>query len=210
MPNNDLITKLIEVSDITEKAFLNGKQAKIKDQDNLTYTVWQKKKDGSISAAWASLERVGLGSNIQIGYVEEQKEYEGKPYTARTIRTINEDIGNGMANAMAQGKTSRSEAPVASETPKDDKFWEKQAYEKCCSRWAGSLLQRHETENVDVITYINNGYFWERFQTIKADGKKRFFADFDKPATAPVANAPEKLPTIQAGGEDISVEDIPF
>jgi hypothetical protein len=48
------------------------------------------------------LERVGIGSTVEVAYVEQEKEYEGKPYTARIVRNINEDIGNGVKNHRQQ------------------------------------------------------------------------------------------------------------
>lgn len=196
--DNDLIKELIEVSDITEKRFENGKQAKIKGNGK-TYTVYEKKQDGTTSAAWSALERVGIGSTIQVCYVEKPGEFEGKAYTSRIVRIINEDIGNGMANSLSQQQTHRPTGSPTAAQSKDDKFWEQQAYEKCQSLWSAAAIQ-NGTSTSDIINIIGQGNFWQLFQAIKADGKKRFF-DFGKPQGvqgAYLEPLPEDLPIVDA------------
>jgi hypothetical protein len=69
----------------------------LKDEKGLTYTVYKFNLDGAESVAWGQLQSLNLGDTVQIGYVEDLGEYEGKSVTYRTIRAFNKDIGNGMA-----------------------------------------------------------------------------------------------------------------
>jgi len=124
---NDLIKKVIEVTDITEKRYETGKQAKIKDASNLTYNVYEKKQDGTTSAAWTALDKVNIGATVEIAYVEQEKEYEGKPYTARTIRMINQDIGSGVKNTQPisisfESQTPRTVSNNGSQSKGNDEF----------------------------------------------------------------------------------------
>ncbi len=120
---NDLINKVIEIGAIEMKAGKFGKMAKIKDEKNLTYTVYQMKKDGTESVAWQALQNLDIGTNVQIGFSEEVVNHpEHGNYTARTIRAFNTDIGSGAANSSAQKETSRVGSPTASPTPAGDAF----------------------------------------------------------------------------------------
>jgi len=191
---NDLEKKLIEVTSMEVKAGPYGNIAKIKDQQNLTYSIFEKKKDNTISVAWQNLPQVG--ETVQIGFVSEEKSYEGKPYTQRTIRTIDADIGNGMANHLAQ-KTSNSVAPSASQD-KSEQFWDMKAYKQCLwGYWLGCI------SNNQVAPTNWKDLVWQEFKDIEADAKKRFF-EFSKDEPLP-----DELPTINVN-EDVNVEDIPF
>lgn len=123
-----LFNKTITVSSVEIKSSQFGQMAKLKDEAGKTYTVYEKKKDGSTSEAWKNLPAVGV--LVMIGYASEMKEYEGKPYEARTIRSFNTDIANGMANHSAQGKSSNLEHSGAS-GGKSEEFWDKKAYKQC-------------------------------------------------------------------------------
>ncbi len=170
--DNKLINKVITISSMEMKPGQYGQMAKIKDEEGRTYTVYEQKKDGSTSAAWEQMQTLKIGSLVQIAYSSEMKDYQGKPYEARTIRAFNEDIAQGMANTSAQGKTSNGgQFQASGSQSKDDAFWEKQAYEKCLSLWSAALIQNGK---LDMLEQIKEGYFWELFQAIKAEGEKRF------------------------------------
>lgn len=217
--DQDLINKVITVSGKEEKMQGGKPVMKIKDQDNLTYTVYKTKQDGSESVAWSQIP--SIDETVQIGFVEQKGEYEGKPVTYRTIRVFNKDIGNGVANltprqerfvegASVNMKLSNPLYDKPKEEPKDDKFWEQQAYEKCCSLWIAAEIQAGNRENIHNL--LESGVFWETFKAIKADGKKRFF-EFDKPQgvqgasvdTSQQFTSTQELPTIQVQ-ENISEE----
>ncbi len=201
---NDLIKKIITVTGMEVKAGQFGNMAKLKDEQGLTYTVYEKKRDNTISAAWKNLPKVG--DTVQLAFVEEQKEYEGKPYTARTVRVIDSDVANGMANHKAQHTPA---VEHQSEMVKGDKFWEQQAYEKCCSLWAAAAIQNNGSASEVITQHISTGAYWKLFQAIKEDGKKRFF-DFSASAqSGPLPIIDTETPA-QSDFGDIDVSDIPF
>jgi hypothetical protein len=107
-------------------------------------------------------------------------------------------------------ETPRSEANNASSV-KSESFWERQAYEKCCSLWAAAVIQ-HNPDS-DPIIGIENGQFWKLFQAIKADGDKRF-SPLRQAVTkhVPRVIAPEEEPPIESYDEPSPVdpESIPF
>ena len=191
---DDLIKQLVKVADITIKRYETGQQAKVKSEDNKTYTVYEKKQDGSTSVAWKALERVKIGDAIEVGFVEKPGEYEGKAYTSRIVRIINQDIGNGMANAIAQ-ETRNSGANTSSQGKSDDQYWEMKAYKQCLWNYWLQKGEPLDSKTTDLI--------WAVFKAIEADAKKRFF-DFGA-SSEPL---PEELPTIQV--EDMDVDSIPF
>ena len=85
--------------------------------------------------------------------------------------------------------------------------FEKEAYEKCCSIWAAALYQNFSAER-DPVKFIKEGWFWNTFQAIKADGDKRFATGWDKAVktfktekatvTARVLDESEEFPPIEA------------
>jgi hypothetical protein len=204
---NDLINKVIQVSAKEEKLQGGKTVMKVKDEKNLVYTVYKTKQDGTESVAWGQIP--DIGETVQIGFVEQQGEYEGKAVTYRTIRTFNKDIGNGVANAQTP-RQERFANPLY-DKPKEFKprNFDQEAYEKCCSLWASSLLEKPNVTIKDCIALVETGMCWELFQAIKTDGKKRFF-EFSGTGggVSQVFAIDPELPTIQV--EDIDVSDIPF
>jgi hypothetical protein len=211
MQDQELINKVITVKGKEEKIQGGKPVMKIKDELGLTYTVYKTKQDGSESAAWKQMP--SLEETVQIGFVEQDGEYEGKKVTYRTIRVFNKDIGQGVANHQAQTSTTLYQAKNSE--LKNDKFWEQQAYEKCCSLWASADIQNGVQTGHIIDNVINQGMYWKLFQAIKADGKKRFFVYSEKPSLQippePINGYQEstldELPTIQ---QDLDVSDIPF
>lgn len=114
--DNKLLNKTITISSEETKRTQYGMVKKIKDENNLTYSVFQTKQDGSESAAWVQYKNLNIGDTVQISYVEEPKEFEGKGYMARTIRNFNSDIGNGVKQYQNSqpAKSLRYEASGAS------------------------------------------------------------------------------------------------
>lgn len=122
--DNKLINKVITISSEETKKTQYGLVKKIKDENGLTYSIFDTKKDGSESTAWAQYKDLSTGDTVQISYVEEPKEYEGKGYMARTIRNFNSDIGNGHSQYKDSQKqeSPRGKAPVASGRGSNDAF----------------------------------------------------------------------------------------
>ena len=209
---NDLQNKVITIASKEEKAGTFGAMMKIKDEQGLTYSVFKTKKDGTTSVAWENMPSVG--DIVQVGYAEEDKEYEGKPYKQRTIRSFNADIGNGVANTQKQ----RSEPPVASQgtsSKQDETFWDKKAYKQCLwNYWLeigrlDQLAPNHLTqEQMDIV--------WNAFNQIEKDADERFStSSWDKlgaklKAEAPKEEVAEDIQTMAQEMKDESVSGIPF
>lgn len=201
--DNKLINAVIQLTSKEEKTGKFGPMAKTKDEKGLTYTVYKTKKDGTVSVAWDQLQALSVGDMVQAGFAEEIVEHpEHGKYTARTIRSFNSDIGNGVANSQAQAKSSNlGHSGASGGVLKDDAFWEKQAHEKCCSLWTAALMQR------GTLAVPNFDEFWTIFQAIKADGNKRFSPLRQAVQKHAPAVMDEDLPVIQ---QDEDVDDIPF
>jgi len=90
--NMDLINKVIRVESVESAPTKTGKQKlKVKDENNLTYQIWQLKQDGTETMAWQNfkpqaLDAVGKTYNISFG--ESQGDFNGKAITYRSIVKI--------------------------------------------------------------------------------------------------------------------------
>ncbi|GEM_PF-2164447 len=139
--DNKLLNKVISISGVEKKLGKFGQMAKIKDEKGLTYTVYELKKDGTTSTAWEQLGQIQIGQSIQIGYVEEAKEFEGKGYMARTIRNFNSDIGSNQP-------TAQNSAPRATQSvrePSKETDWDEIAVGKCQTAFLAAYLQAGNT-----------------------------------------------------------------
>lgn len=81
---NELQQGQITVEGIETKSFDNSTQYTIKAQGK-SYKFYDTKKDGSPTKAMSTFEGIKRGDSVNILFKEEQKDYQGKPYTARTI-----------------------------------------------------------------------------------------------------------------------------
>jgi hypothetical protein len=186
MPENKLLNKVITISAKEEKLSQYGAMVKIKDENNLTYTVYQKKRDGSISTAWGQQVNLPVGSTVQIGYVEEAKEYEGKGYMARTIRNFNLDLVG--SNTPPPAEKPRVEAPRASQGTSGRDF-DKEAVGKCQSLFLQAYLQAGHT-------------FGEAKLQVTQAKKLAEMVVYGHGETV--------APDIQEAAEQIASEDVPF
>lgn len=205
--DNKLLNKVITISSKEEKAGQYGAIAKLKDENNLTYTVYEQKKDGTTSTAWAQLQNLPIGSTVQIGYVEEIKEYEGKQYTARTIRNFDRDIGNGVQNAggyqtPAPAQSPRTEAnrPQYAASGRD---FDKEAVGKCQSLFLQAYLQAGNSFS-DAMLQVGQA---KKLAEVVVYGRTENVAPDIQEAAEQMSH--DGLPTIQQG-DDLNVEDIPF
>lgn len=81
---NELQQGQITVEGIETKSFDNSTQYTIKAQGK-SYKFYDTKRDGSPTKAMSTFEGIKRGDSVNILFKEEQKDYQGKPYTARTI-----------------------------------------------------------------------------------------------------------------------------
>lgn len=170
---NELQNKVITISAKEEKLQGGKPVMKIKDEKNLVYTVYKFKQDGNVSAAWSQLEKISVGQQLQIAFVEQQGDYEGKPVTYRTIRNFNTDIGGGLQITPLSTQKPRYEAPAKPQGQSgESRNWDKEAYAKCCSIWAAQDIINGGVEG--AITNLENNHYWNLFIKIKEDSEKRF------------------------------------
>lgn len=82
----------IKITGVEQKiASNNSVYFNIKDENNKTYKLWKSIKDGSDSKAYQAFktfENNGLGRTISAGVELQQGDFNGKPVTYRTIKSI--------------------------------------------------------------------------------------------------------------------------
>lgn len=210
---SDLQNKVIQVASKEEKAGPFGPMVKIKDQDGKTYTVFKNKKDGTTSVAWEQMPAVG--DTVQIGYAEEDGEYEGKPFKRRTARSFNSDIGNGVTNTQS----TRTEPLNASGGKQDETFWDKKAYKQCL--WNYWLKRFNPLVGIDNGVHSNllgeteMDMVYQVFNQIEKDAEERF----SKPKGWAELGAKLKTEAEEVGGkgihlttdpEEVDGDDLPF
>lgn len=174
---NDLINVTIQ---ITEEAGRSkgqyGMILKLKGLDiatgkTNTYTIYETTQTG-ISAAWKSYnDGALLGQTVQVGYeAKPGVAPDGSPYTSRIIRSINEDIGNGVQNHVNQQKPRTSDS-VSSQSESKEDFWDKKAYKQCLWNY---WLQGQERLDTDEYWKNWETEVWAVFNRIEKDAEERF------------------------------------
>jgi hypothetical protein len=202
--NNDLIMKAITLSGEEKKVLSNGSTVvKIKDEKGLSYSFFMKKQDGTISKAYEGYQAFQLGDTVEIHFSEQEKSYEGKPYTLRNIAFFGDKV-----SGSAPVETARGEAPTQSQGP------------------SGSGPQTEFGRRLGVQGHINAllsnpSYYTPGGATISAlvseaiaiedEAEKQLNPSAFRQQVQRVAPkvVEEELPTIQQGG-DFDGEDIPF
>lgn len=126
---SDLLNKVITITSLENKLTSNGKvMIKVKDQNNLSYQIWQKKQDGNDSVAYSNLMMLGepVGRTIEIGYKEDQGDFEGKAITYRTIMNIKPTTSQpSKADLFTKSQI------VEASKKETDKKWEELGWKKC-------------------------------------------------------------------------------
>lgn len=197
-----------------------GPTVTILDEKKNKWTIWKadyENKDQD-SEAYSSLKNFHIGESFGVEYGEKEESFtptdgpnRGKSinFTRRTIYKILPTVANPTTlppKPLVQAKESNLGHSLLSSGPlKDDAFWERQAYEKCCSLWIGALIQKQGIYTVDGVLnglgQLQAGEFHHLFKAIKADGAKRFSGGL-KPTNL-------DLPVIQVDDE-VNVDSIPF
>jgi hypothetical protein len=199
MQNAPLLNATIEIVEMSDKKGQYGLIKKIKGRNiesgqTNTYTVYDKKKDGSISAAWSQLASITIGDTVQVGYAEQQgTKDDGSPYTSRIVRNFNKDIGNGVRQYQSQPKESprTDRSTTSSEGSRDDLIIRQVAFKGVIELMASQIIVEPDVEK--------SVHKWtDKFsRIIKA-----------QELTDPVKSAPEEdLPIIE---QEDDTEDIPF
>lgn len=199
MQDQQILNATITIEAVVDK----GKKLSIKGNDGSrvsTYSVWKSKQDGSDSQTYAQFKTMdlGVGSTVYVGYVIDEftTNINGLDKRVQSKKIINFRETNEVPSQSSQ----RPESPrigqnnASSEVIKDSLFYERLAYEKCCSLWAQGMSEDA------ALDRIQSGKFYQLFQAIKADGTKRF-------SGAPLVGA-NLIPVVHV--DDDLVEGIPF
>src|ERR1041385_4878047 len=142
--DNKLLNKVITISGEETKKTQYGLVKKIKDEKGLTYNFYETTSKGTPSVAWEQYQELQIGDTVQIGYVEEIKNYEGKSYTARTIRNFNKDIGEGVQRHQESQQAQKyPPGPKSAATEPTD--WDSIAVGKCQTVFLAAYLQAGNT-----------------------------------------------------------------
>lgn len=196
-----ILNKTITIDDIQTKFASTGNEGFtiISGKDKYTFYRTIKGQDGDVYKAFKAMD-VKPHDTVNIGYTEEPSEFTNAKgelikFTKRGIVSIRE--GDPSQTQLPVNKPLSVANNASQSQSKDDKFWERQAYEKCLSLWYTSTGFNHE----DFLEGIKTGKFWELFQTIKADGELRFATGMEKARAIFKKDEeplPEELPTIQS------------
>jgi len=99
----------ITITGIESKQF-DGAMKYVLKTNKGNYNFYDNKKDGGITKAWTQFQalKLGIGDTITVGVKEEQKSYEGKPYTDRKIMFFTDAPQNAQnaPQATIEPKTS--------------------------------------------------------------------------------------------------------
>jgi hypothetical protein len=189
---SDFINKVITIASKEEKKTKTGTNTLIylTDQDGDKYTLFKKKKDGTLSSAAEQLKDMDLdeGSTVQISWVVEA--YTGsdnKPHTTNKVTGFREtsDVPTAKAKSPQPDKQTYHK-----EEEKDDEFWNKKAVGKCQTLFLQAYIQSGKT--------ISDA----KLQVIPA----RQLAEL---VVYGVQQASEPLPQ-ETPEPEMAVEDIPF
>ncbi len=176
-PSTDVLITNVEL-----KPFETSSQYKIIGNTTsgvMRFKFYDKKKDGTYSSAFEQFQSMNLkiGDMVNIAYSEEEREYQGKPYTDRRVIWFRE-TNTPASSVSATPASSQTESPHGEanrgQSEASGRNWDKEAYEKCCSLWIASKLRDPNISHAELIGHIKGGVYFELFQAIKADGDKRF------------------------------------
>ncbi len=129
-------SKVITITKVETKMFDSGASQYKLTGDGQTFKFYDKRKDGEDSVAYKQFKDLELkvGSTVSVWYKEEQKEYEGKPYTDRMIASFRE------TNEKPVQKQTYT--PTKEQEPTD---WDEIAVGKCQSLFIAAFLQSGKT-----------------------------------------------------------------
>ncbi len=139
-------TKIITISEISTKVFDSGTQYKVKATSGTSFKFYDKKKDGTNTVAFQQYQDMGIrpGSTVEVWFKEEEKEYEGKPYTDRLIASFKEattQTTTPTQKAPQNGKIRSTEQSYESEGVN----WDEIAVGKCQTAFLAAYIQSGKT-----------------------------------------------------------------
>lgn len=148
MPNEFLGEKtIITIEEIIDK----GSQLKIKGtghDGSHIYTCWKNKQDGSPTQAYSFVRNKTIGDQIEVGWETYNGEYQGKPYTSRTVKFINEPSKSSTIDQRARkventtGYANAFTKLNSSPTQGEKTDWDKISWGKCKYGFLIELLKK--------------------------------------------------------------------
>lgn len=188
-------TKVVTISDQQSKTFGTGStKHTFKDQEGMKYNLWQNKKDGNETMAYAVYKLLAPNATVRLKFKQEEKEYNGRPYTERTVMSIDKQISEDEKVAVPPFVTPK-EIEKRVEVKEDDKVFGMCKY--------GFMLEIVKfCRDIDSISVL-----WDKIEEAGEEGAKRSMRRLlQTQQGAEMANREEEM----AGGEPINPEDIPF
>ncbi len=178
-------SKIIQIAKIETQMFDNGStQYKITSTDKEKFKFYDTKKDGNPTVAYKQFKDMILkvGSNVDVWYKEESKEYEGKPYTDRIIASFKEAGGRPIVLVTPKSAPQQPNTYKSEEQPKDEKFWDKKAYKQCLWNY---WLKRYDpfkgaTSADGMLGQAEMDTVFQVFNQIEKDADKKFSTGWAK------------------------------
>jgi hypothetical protein len=201
--------KDIFIQEAKSKTFAKGTKHIIIDSDNKKYQFWELKADGSATKAYDTFLGLGIKPEmwVNVTYAENQKEWQGRSYTERTILAFSLTNRTGTQSTNPQ-QTPRSESPSAS-NEKSEEFWDKKAYKQCL--WGYFIANGSK-----MLSQGDMDLVWAVFTSIEKDAENRFSPSKFRQAVQKAApQVVGDLPTIEQDEPPIETyadlaEQVPF
>jgi hypothetical protein len=123
MDQQKILNKAITIQEVQMKQTTGGSKYAIKDHEGRTFNFFTTKKDGTDTSVFAQFKNMGLGvgHTVQIGYVEDEFEREGKRVISKKIINFRE-TNEAPTQTSAPQKSFNAEAPVRSQGHSNDAF----------------------------------------------------------------------------------------
>jgi hypothetical protein len=114
---------------------------RVGDTENKHYQIWKLKSDGSESVAYSRLQELGdpVGKTIEIGYNEDQGDFNGKAVTYKTIFNIKPANGATPRIPSKADMFVKAQMTEASKKTDDAKWTEINDKKEKSMRWMNAL-----------------------------------------------------------------------
>lgn len=147
---------VIEISSVVSN---DEKALKIKDSNNLAYTVWKVKQDLTETKAWSVLKNMPwfwLWQKFTISFKEENKTYMNKPYIARTIILV--DQASWAVSVSSVPAQQSFPSPQKTQKNDDNAEWKVRHWFALEAFKLGLELDKALADNIERwVKYVLNG-----------------------------------------------------
>lgn len=146
---------LATIQEISDK----GTQLKIKAlgaDGSHTYTLWKTKKDGNPTQAYTVIKNKTIGQQVEFAWETYQGEYNGKPYTSRTVKFISEQQAPTVSPQYQ--KVFKPAQPT--QPTKENVDWDKIAEGKVRNSVAVAFINNQSVFGEETIGAMNEWVNW--------------------------------------------------